>query len=146
MLNSDAIRLFPIAIFLPLFTGLPVLADPVGIYCAQGGNQVLVARPVAGGIEFLMSFWNSNGHACNAGGIAAPDDAGWTLEDGGCAITLSETDDGVLLSARPDEACAQFCGARASMAQLEFPATGKVSSTADPAFFERGLMEMPPGC
>jgi hypothetical protein len=125
----------------------PALAGPSGVYCANEGNDVMVVRSAPGNaIEFQLSSWGGGMHHCGVGGTAESGSGAWLFQQDGCAITIREDGGGLVLRAASPEACSQHCGARHRIDTLHFPAAGRIATTADPAYFEAGLMESSPDC
>lgn len=123
---------------------VPVRADPVGLYCADGGDSFLIGR--SGGDETVairISSWQGM-HHCGIDGTARAVSGGWLLETRGCRLGLHEEGGAIVLAAAPEEACAPFCGARARLGGLRFTEADRVSTEADPALFARDLGELDP--
>jgi len=123
---------------------VPVRADPVGLYCADGGDSFLIGRSTGDGtLAIRISSWQGM-HHCGIDGTARAVLDGWLLETSGCRLRLHEEGGAIVLAASPDEACAPFCGARARLDGLRFAEADRVSTQADPALFARDLGELGP--
>jgi len=138
-------RLTPVlAGFMILAAPVPVRADPVGLYCADGGDSFLIGRPTGGDtLAIRISSWQGIFH-CGIDGTARAVADGWLLETSGCRLRLHEEGGAIVLAASPGEACAPFCGARARLDGLRFAGADQVSPQADPALFARDLGELDP--
>lgn len=127
-----------------LLSAAAVLANPVGLYCANGGNSFLIGQPVGGGaFDLRISSWQGM-HHCGIAGVARATSDGWLLETEGCTLRLLDAGGALVLATPADGACAPFCGARATLDGLTFPHASRVSESADPSLFARDLGELDP--
>lgn len=119
-------------------------AEPLGLYCRDGGSHFLMARAAgAGGLEIRISSWQGM-HFCGASGLAQNSGAGWLFVEEGCRVSVRPDGEAFRIGAEPEEACAALCGARARLDGLSFPASTRKKKSLDPALFSAGLGEIDP--
>ena len=127
-----------------LLHAAPGLADPEGVYCADGGDSFLIARPAGnGGVDLRISSWQAT-HHCGISGIAQATQDGWLLEAAGCKLHLREEGGALVLATSPDAACEAACGARANLDGISFASAGRMSANADPSLFAQDLGALGP--
>lgn len=127
-----------------LISAAPAHADPLGLYCADGGSSFLIARQAGDqAVDLRISSWQGM-HHCGVQGTATAAPDGWLMEVRGCMLRLREESGAFILDASPRQACAPFCGARAQLNGLTFPQSSQVTARADPVLFARNLGELNP--
>lgn len=134
----------PTLLLAGLLTAAPALADPVGLYCSDGGNSFLIARTAQGDVfEVRVSSWQGMFH-CGIEGMASAMPGGWRLVNQGCELQLREESGAIVLAASPHEACAPFCGARGNLNGVTFPLSDRLTASPDASLFEQDLGELNP--
>lgn len=98
-------------------------ADLSGVYCARGGDDILIVDDHGSRLGFELSSWQGGMHHCGTGRLtAARQGNGYTVSDGACTLRLGSDGTDMVLEAAPFEACKrQYCGARAALSTLRLP-------------------------
>jgi len=107
-----------------------------GIYCARGGADRLVVEDRGGTARFSLLTVQANGHSCGTSTLTGrAQGAAYVARDGDCTLRLSREGGAVVLAADSPAACkALYCGARAVIDRMTFPA-GTRRALAGPAPF-----------
>jgi len=98
-----------------------------GIYCMNEGRDALVVEVRGDAADFAFSSWQGGGHHCGTPMLTARrEGAAFVARDGDCTLRLTAEGGGAVLAAEPFEACKmRYCGARAAMGRLAFPAASR---------------------
>ncbi len=100
-----------------------------------------------GRLEFATSLSFFNGHTCALQGVADKMESGWLYTEShadaepaqqsymNCRLSISITDDTIILNADEDAACRTYCGARGGFYNVKFPVSAKTQNTLSDEVF-----------
>ena len=106
-----------------------------GLYESGSGDQKNQLCMVEKGsaTQFGLIAWGADMHSCAGAGTAVRTDDRLTLTmtgDSSCTIQARFEDGKIILPGTLPEGCAYYCGARASMANVDFSRTGTTAADA----------------
>lgn len=114
-----------------------------GVYCARGGDDILVIEERDSRLGFELSSWQGGMHHCGTGRLTATRQGdGYAVTDGACTLHLASDGTDITLAATPIGECKnQYCGARAVLDTLSIPLASRRPLPLP--FDEISLMETP---
>jgi uncharacterized protein YecT (DUF1311 family) len=99
-----------------------------GVYCARGGNDMILVEDFGNAIEFDFLSVQGGDHFCAAGRLrAVKSGSGYTARQHGCSFRIVPQAGQLVFSSGNEPGCRDLCGARAAFGSHVFPFSGRRS-------------------